>query len=688
VNAIPVELRDRDQWVVWRREEHDGKPTKVPCTTTGQRASSTDPATWTSFEDARSAEGFDGMGYVFSADDPFAGIDLDDCFEGGDLHPSASKIVQALDSYTETSVSGRGLHVLVRGELNGSRRRTGKTPWRGEFEVYDQGRYFCMTGQLLAGAATTIEDRQAQLERVLGVVFPAPAKVARAADPAALDDRELLDRAFAATNGAKVERLYRGEADGYGSASEADLALCSLLAFWTGPDDPDRIDRLFRSSGLMRPKWERSDYREKTISAALEGRTEFFSELRRPPVAVDAVTEFDRRKDVTATLRPPIRGSSVVAVAPVGVETATEGAVAVDAVPFALDLGEFIATKSESPPALIGDESEIILPTAGLMLLFAKGGRGKTTMTIDLALHLASGVDWLGFEVSRPLRILFIENEGPREPFRAKLESKLACWEHETPDTGLFFHTLDWGAFTFANRDHAASLRAFVEENEIDVLVGDPLDSLGIDGVGSPEDTRRFMELLGQVGLFRDVAFVLLHHPRKESTQDELDEAAGAWGGKPDTMLRLERKEGNRARLSFPKVRWSRRGSRPAYILGFDPETESFTVAHEEEDEERDYLAEIKALLEDGKPRTKKEIAAPKKDGGIGAKEETVESELEGHDVFVSCTGDEAKALDRSPLATVWLLAVNDPRPSLVLDYASDAAPGCGRDGGQGVTSA
>jgi hypothetical protein len=118
------------------------------------------------------------------------------------------------------------------------------------------------------------------------------------------------------------------------------------------------------------------------------------------------------------------------------------------------------------------------------------------------------------------------------------------------------------------------------------------------------------------------------HHPRKETSQDELDEAAGAWGGKPDTMLRLEKLDGNRGRLSFPKIRWSRLGTRKALILGFDPETESFSVVAEEEDDECDYAAEIEDLLSDGTWRITKEIAAPKKDGGIGANVDTIKREL------------------------------------------------------------
>jgi hypothetical protein len=214
-------------------------------------------------------------------------------------------------------------------------------------------------------------------------------------------------------------------------------------------------------------------------------------------------------------------------------------------------------------------------------------------------------------------------------------------------------HTLDWGTLTLANSNHADRLRAFIADNAIDLVISDPLDSLGIEGVGSPEDTRAFMDRLGQAGLFRDVAFWLLHHARKEGAQDELDEVSGAWGGKPDTMLMLEKRDGNRARLSFPKIRWSRRGTRPAYILAFDTDTESFTVAHEEADEERDYIAEVAQLLADGTWRTPKEIAAPKADG-IGANVDTVKGILESNpDRFESRTGEAAKAVGRYATATV-----------------------------------
>ena len=78
---IPAELRERDQWVVWRSETRDGKATKVPYRCDGSgRASTTDPATWGSYEAAVAAAealAADGVGYVFAPDDPYVGIDLD-----------------------------------------------------------------------------------------------------------------------------------------------------------------------------------------------------------------------------------------------------------------------------------------------------------------------------------------------------------------------------------------------------------------------------------------------------------------------------------------------------------------------------------------------------------------------------------------------------------------------------------
>jgi hypothetical protein len=352
---------------------------------------------------------------------------------------------------------------------------------------------------------------------------------------------------------------------------------------------------------------------------------------------------------------------------------------------FALPIDEFIAAKSEAPAALIGTDDDVLLPAHGLLLLAGRGGRGKTTLAVDAAFHLAAGREWLGFPVPRPLHVLIIENEGPRELFRRKLEAKQATWPHKTAGA-IYVHTLDWGAFSLGELEQHNALRCFIDAAGIDLVIGDPLDSLGIEGVGSPEDTRRFLELLKRAGLLSTCAWWLLHHPRKERTSDELDEIAGAWGGRPDTALMLDLLEDDRARLGFLKVRWGSSGKRPAYILGFDRDTEGFTVlATEKELAERDLLTEIVGLLDGGKALTLKEIAAPKDKGGIGCDETTARALVKDHaEVFVMLTGDEAKARDRRASAQLWALAAEVRSPP-ERSERSERSTGAGAVGASGA---
>ena len=91
-------------------------------------------------------------------------------------------------------------------------------------------------------------------------------------EPVALDDLQMIEKAKRSKGGAKFSALWRGDASGYKSPSEADQALCNILAFWTNRN-PNRMDRLFRQSGLMRKKWDRrqsgSTYGALTIQNAI-----------------------------------------------------------------------------------------------------------------------------------------------------------------------------------------------------------------------------------------------------------------------------------------------------------------------------------------------------------------------------------------------------------------------------------
>ncbi len=147
LDNLPAEIRGRIQFVVYKLEERDGKPTKIPYIAGGVgKASSTDSETWRTFDEAVQAlrtGRYDGIGFVFSSGDPFAGVDLDNCRnpETGELEDWAAEIVRNLDGYAEVSPSGTGVHIIVRGKAPNRR--------RGRVEAYSSERYFTMTGQVL-----------------------------------------------------------------------------------------------------------------------------------------------------------------------------------------------------------------------------------------------------------------------------------------------------------------------------------------------------------------------------------------------------------------------------------------------------------------------------------------------------------------------------------------------------------
>ncbi|WP_135855167.1 phage NrS-1 polymerase family protein [Halorussus salinus] len=320
VSVLPDELCEREQWVCWKEEQRDGKATKIPVTPgSGGFASSTDSETWTGLETALNyieAGNADGVGFVFTDDDLIVGVDLDDCRdpETEEADEAARDIIERLDSYTEVSPSGTGYHVLIKGDLPEGRNR------RGSFELYETARFFTVTGDHVEETPTRVARRQDALSAIhreyvqdtddSSEAEPDPREGADE-DPTTdgprevdvdLADEELLEKAMNASNGAKFERLWKGNTGGYDSQSEADMALCNMLAFWTGGDQT-RMDDLFRQSGLLREKWDEvhyadgSTYGEKTIERAVGNTSAFYDPEPKKELARDSTATGDSSVD-------------------------------------------------------------------------------------------------------------------------------------------------------------------------------------------------------------------------------------------------------------------------------------------------------------------------------------------------------------------------------------------------------
>ncbi len=297
-----AEIQSLPHWVCWRcemrKDKHgEQKPAKIPYNPlTGQRAESDNPKTWVSYRVAlrayaqskQEASPYHGLGFMFGGGE-IAGIDFDHCIaSNGTIDAWAKAWIDRFSSYTEYSPGKEGFHVLARGTTPKgiNRRLKGKRHPQAGIEMYSgnsKGRYFTITGLHLTDTPTTIEARQEALNALYQEMMRLADEqeagagetnnhdaVQRQTDvsrqpgqghnhhhsPVMLDDEQLLQKAVQASNGDKFRALfYQGNTSGYPSASEADMALCMMLAFWTGKD-LERMDRLYRRSALYRSKWD------------------------------------------------------------------------------------------------------------------------------------------------------------------------------------------------------------------------------------------------------------------------------------------------------------------------------------------------------------------------------------------------------------------------------------------------
>jgi putative DNA primase/helicase len=221
---------------------------------------------------------FDGVGFVLTPETGIIAGDFDHCIsDAGEISPGVLDFLLRLDSYAEISPSGRSVRSLFGGEKRADQPRC-KEPKLG-YEFYQTGRFVSVTGNHIAGTPETINPAQEAWDAIYAEVFPpkpAPrhavkhAQLSRHFTSVAREDHEVLQRMFAAKNGGKIRALFNGFIPAGKSHSEADLALCGHIAFYT--NNPAQIERIFGLSALNRDKWlQRADYRAWTITKAIEG---------------------------------------------------------------------------------------------------------------------------------------------------------------------------------------------------------------------------------------------------------------------------------------------------------------------------------------------------------------------------------------------------------------------------------
>ena len=282
---LPQELKTRGSFCLWKYEERNGDRTKVPYQVNGLRADSTNWATFTDFATAvNHRTGYDGIGIGVFGD--ICAIDIDHCVTDGVLSSLAQDIITRMDTYTEYSPSGTGVRILFKASLpEYDRDRWYINNRTLGLEVYVAGytnRFVTVTGNAIRGS--DLEERPEALIDVLEHYMrkPEKAKAGMTAPGSYLSDKSVFERACASKQGGKFKALWDGAIPDGKSHSEADAALCAMLAFWCG-GNTEQIDRLFRQSGLYRDKWEREDYRNSTLSKAVMMSSEFYSPSGKSP---------------------------------------------------------------------------------------------------------------------------------------------------------------------------------------------------------------------------------------------------------------------------------------------------------------------------------------------------------------------------------------------------------------------
>ena len=426
MNDALKELEAVHQWLAFRKvwKQERGRYTKPPIDIhTGTGDNWNTPDAWASYQEVYNyvlmnglicsipERNLGGVGFVFTENDCYAGIDLDHVIHDGKLIPEAAEIVALMDSYTEYSLSGNGLHIIFK--LNAPLDTLGiNIPHElslgraANMGIYDKNKFFTVSDRPY-GELKPIAERTEQCKQVCAKLSAQRQQQAKSApiqdrakgtinwqynpdnyphsvDTKDLTDAELWQRMFDnSAYGSTVRALFNGDISGYGNDhSSADLALCSYLAYWTN-NDASRIDSMFRQSGLMRPKWDEphnskgDTYGQITIERAINGKISGQTAYDTEPNSFNKQNSTDTQQKEQSL--PQERGSLYVYLA----------------LHFRYDIQRFALFKQRKSGFFNFDAANVLYP--GLYVLGGASGCGKTTLLHQICDYLAANGEHLLF---------------------------------------------------------------------------------------------------------------------------------------------------------------------------------------------------------------------------------------------------------------------------------------------------
>lgn len=305
--TVPLCLKDKSMFVAWKYfwSDKNERIIKLPINPRNNRAADTsDYKTWSTFEKAceiADKNNYHGVGIVFNGRG-LMGIDIDDCFNDGELAQKARDIVEEVNSYTEISPSGKGIHILCFGNLPSGDMYKRKD----DLEMYDTGRFFTLTGKCLDGKFRKIPARASTQQAIdnISQKYLKRESIRRKSNVVeeilTIDDDVFIKKIMQSKKGTDFINMYekglppmdeqgavvlgcRKDRDRDGTLdntdwSKVDFHFCGVLAFYNPPKE--QVDRIYRNSKLMRTKWDTyrgsQTYGEITISQAYNTRASVY----------------------------------------------------------------------------------------------------------------------------------------------------------------------------------------------------------------------------------------------------------------------------------------------------------------------------------------------------------------------------------------------------------------------------